>query len=250
VALPVDEQGMAAAGAPPAPDAETGEIMSPLAAFLTHASLEAGDNQAQAGQDAIQLMTVHSAKGLEFDAVFITGIEEGLFPHEQSLSDADGVEEERRLMYVAITRARRRLYMSFSQTRMLHGQTRYNVKSRFFDELPDAALKWITPRQQGFGSGYAREYQQAWQRGSGLSGIVGAGRVEPRALPPAMAAPASPMPGQQGLRVGQTVFHTKFGEGVVTTLEGRGADARAQVHFGRHGSKWLALGIAKLTPID
>jgi DNA helicase-2/ATP-dependent DNA helicase PcrA len=110
--------------------------------------------------------------------VFITGMEEGLFPHEQRLSDADGVEEERRLMYVAITRARKRLYLSFSQTRMLHGQTRYNVKSRFFDELPEGALKWLTPRQQGFGSGYAREYQQAWQRGSGLSGIVGAGRVE------------------------------------------------------------------------
>jgi ATP-dependent DNA helicase UvrD/PcrA len=249
VALPVDEQGAAAAGAPPIPDAETGEIMSPLAAFLTHASLEAGDNQAQAGADAIQLMTVHSAKGLEFDAVFITGIEEGLFPHEQSLADADGVEEERRLMYVAITRARKRLYLSFSQTRMLHGQTRYNVKSRFFDELPDAALKWITPKRQGFGSGYAHEYQQAWQRGSGLSGIVGAGRVEPRSALPAPVA-ATPVPGQQGLRVGQTVFHTKFGEGVVTTLEGRGADARAQVQFGRHGSKWLALAIARLTPVD
>ena len=258
VALPLDEQGAAAGGgAPPVPnlttgvvpppDAETGEIMSPLAAFLTHASLEAGDNQAQAGADAIQLMTVHSAKGLEFDAVFITGIEEGLFPHEQSLADADGVEEERRLMYVAITRARKRLYLSFSQTRMLHGQTRYNVKSRFFDELPEAALKWITPKQQGFGSGYAREYQQAWQRGSGLSGIVGAGRVEPRAQP---MASATAVQGQQGLRVGQTVFHTKFGEGVVTTLEGRGADARAQVQFGRHGSKWLALAIAKLTPVD
>jgi DNA helicase-2/ATP-dependent DNA helicase PcrA len=194
-------------------------------------------------------MTVHSAKGLEFDAVFITGIEEGLFPHEQSLSDADGVEEERRLMYVAITRARQRLYMSFSQTRLLHGQTRYNVKSRFFDEFPDAALKWITPRQQGFGSGYAREYQQAWQRGSGLSGIVGAGRVEARA-PAAARVSTAEVPGQQGLRIGQTVFHTKFGEGVISTLEGRGADARAQVHFGRHGSKWLALAIAKLTPVD
>ena len=149
------------------PDAETGEIMSPLAAFLTHAALEAGDNQAQAGQDAVQLMTVHSAKGLEFDCVFITGLEEGLFPHENSLSDVDGLEEERRLMYVAITRARKRLYLSFSQTRMLHGQTRYNVKSRFFDELPEAALKWITPRNQGFGSGFAREYQQAWPRGAG-----------------------------------------------------------------------------------
>jgi len=152
-------------------------------------------------------------------------------------------------MYVAITRARKRLYLSFSQTRLLHGQTRYNVKSRFFEELPDAALKWITPKQQGFGSGYAREYRQAWQRGSGLGGIVGAGRVEPRSAVPAPAS-ATPVPGQQGLRVGQTVFHTKFGEGVITTLEGRGADARAQVQFGRHGSKWLALAIARLTPVD
>jgi DNA helicase-2/ATP-dependent DNA helicase PcrA len=252
VALPVDEQGAAAGGGPaPVPDAETGEIMSPLAAFLTHASLEAGDNQAQAGQDAIQLMTVHSAKGLEFDAVFITGIEEGLFPHEQSLNDADGVEEERRLMYVAITRARKRLYLSFSQTRMLHGQTRYNVKSRFIDELPESALKWITPRNQGFGSGFARDYQQAWQRGSGLGSIIGTGRVEPRSpvntpLPAAMAAAQT----VGGFRTGQTVFHTKFGEGVITTLEGQGADARAQVQFGRHGSKWLALAIAKLTPVD
>jgi DNA helicase II / ATP-dependent DNA helicase PcrA len=242
VALPLDEQ---ADMVETAPDAETGEILSPLAAFLTHASLEAGDNQAQAGADAIQLMTVHSAKGLEFDAVFITGIEEGLFPHEQSLSDDDGVEEERRLMYVAITRARRRLYLSFSQTRLLHGQTRYNVKSRFFDELPEASLKWITPRRQSFGSGYAQEYQQAWQRGSGLSGIVGAGRVS--APPPPALVPAR---NEHGLRVGQTVFHTKFGEGVVGVLEGKGADARAQVHFGRHGTKWLALSVAKLTPID
>ncbi len=251
VSLPIDEQA-AAAGAAVTPDAETGEIMSPLAAFLTHASLEAGDNQAQAGADAIQLMTVHSAKGLEFDAVFITGIEEGLFPHEQSLSDADGVEEERRLMYVAITRARQRLYLSFSQTRMLHGQTRYNVKSRFFDELPEGALKWITPKQQGFGSGYAREYQQAWQRGSGLSGIVGAGRVDAPRVAPNIPLPASMAAAQTrgGLRTGQTVFHTKFGEGVITTLEGQGADARAQVQFGRHGSKWLALAVAKLTPVD
>jgi DNA helicase II / ATP-dependent DNA helicase PcrA len=246
VALPVDE--ISEGAGPLTPDAETGEIMSPLAAFLTHASLEAGDNQAQAGQDAIQLMTVHSAKGLEFDAVFITGIEEGLFPHEQSLSDADGIEEERRLMYVAITRARQRLYLSFSQTRMLHGQTRYNVKSRFFDELPEGALKWLTPKQQGFGTGFAREYQQAWQRGSGLGSIVGAGRVEraPPPAPPPMVARNAP----GGLRVGQSVFHVKFGEGVVLTLEGQGADARAQVNFGRHGAKWLALAIAKLTPIE
>ena len=264
VALPVDEHGpgvMAAGnpanGTPTAlaavdltPDAETGEIMSPLAAFLTHAALEAGDNQAQAGQDAIQLMTVHSAKGLEFDCVFITGLEESLFPHENSVTDADGLEEERRLMYVAITRARKRLYLSFSQTRLLHGQTRYNVKSRFLDELPEGALKWLTPRNQGFGSGYAREYQQAWQKGSGLGSVVGAGRVAGRpAAPPAPPALVPKAP-SHGLRVGQGVFHTKFGEGVVLTLEGAGPDARAQVNFGRHGAKWLALAIAKLTPVD
>ena len=273
VALPVDEvaarSGMAAfageagraefstAGAeriengdviaPPrvAPDAETGEIMSPLAAFLTHASLEAGDNQAQAGQDAIQLMTIHSAKGLEFDCVFITGLEEGLFPHENSASDLDGLEEERRLMYVAITRARKRLYLSFSQTRMLHGQTRYNVKSRFVDELPESALRWITPKNQAFGSGFAREYNDAWARGSGLHSIVGTGRVAGFGSNGAAAPKAS----SHGLRSGQGVFHGKFGEGVVLTIEGSGDDARAQINFGRHGMKWLALGIAKLTPL-
>ena len=265
VALPVDEHGPGAiaAGLPLAladvdltPDAETGEIVSPLAAFLTHAALEAGDNQAQAGQDAIQLMTVHSAKGLEFDCVFITGLEESLFPNDKAMNDVDGLEEERRLMYVAITRARKRLYLSFSQTRLLHGQTRYNVKSRFIEELPEGALKWLTPRNQGFGSGYAREYQQAWQKGAGLGSVVGAGRVAGRpayAGPPAPPAPlplVSKTPPSHGLRVGQAVFHTKFGEGVVLTLEGVGPDARAQVNFGRHGAKWLALAIAKLTPVD
>jgi DNA helicase-2/ATP-dependent DNA helicase PcrA len=277
IALPIDEQGgagfgdskggltgeprrmtpgMMAEGLPAAvaladtqPDADTGEIMSPLAAFLTHAALEAGDNQAQAGQDALQLMSVHAAKGLEFDQVFITGLEEGLFPHENSASDADGLEEERRLAYVAITRARKRLYLSFSQTRMLHGQTRYNIKSRFFDELPEGALKWITPRNQGFGSGFAREYQAAWQRGSGLGSMVGAGRqTAPSAPPAAFEAAARTTPG--GLRSGQGVFHTKFGEGVIVTLEGSGTEARAQVNFGRHGMKWLALSVAKLTPVD
>ncbi len=266
VALPVDElsPGAISEGQPAAiananftPDAETGEIMSPLAAFLTHASLEAGDNQAQAGQDAVQLMTVHSSKGLEFDAVFITGLEEGLFPHENSMSDGDGLEEERRLMYVAITRARQRLYLCFSQTRMLHGQTRYNVKSRFLEELPEAAMKWLTPRNQGFGSGFAKEYQSAWERGSGLKSMVGAGRTEkpayveapvPRSMKQAAAEKVAAEHG--GLRVGKGVFHTKFGEGVLLTLEGGGSDARAQVNFGRHGIKWLALSIAKLTPID
>ena len=238
---PAAGPGRIAAGNPPAvaavdlaPDAETGEIMSPLAAFLTHASLEAGDNQAQAGQDAVQLMSVHAAKGLEFDAVFITGLEEGLFPHENSQSDRESLEEERRLMYVAITRARKRLYLSHSQTRMLHGQTRYNIRSRFFDELPEASLKWITPRNQGFGSGFQRDYQSAWSRGRGFAGAAGAAAA-------AAPAPFVPKAPSHGLRPGQGVFHTKFGEGVIVTLEGQGADARAQVNFGRHGMKWLAL---------
>jgi DNA helicase-2/ATP-dependent DNA helicase PcrA len=239
--------GSPVVGSGVAPDPTTGEIMSPLGAFLTHASLEAGDNQAQAGQDAVQLMTIHSAKGLEFDCVFITGLEEGLFPHENSASDLDGIEEERRLMYVAITRARKRLYLSFAQTRMLHGQTRYNVKSRFVDELPEAALRWITPKNQAFGSGFARDYQQAWSRGSGLHSIVGAGRVEPRFASAPAIEPKAP---SHGLRSGQNVFHTKFGEGVVLTLEGSGDDARAQVNFSRHGMKWLALSVARLTPVD
>ena len=118
-----------------------------LAEFLAHASLEAGDHAAQGDEDAVQLMTMHSAKGLEFNAVFVAGLEEGLFPHDNSLLERDGLEEERRLMYVAVTRARRRLYLSFAQSRMLHGQVRYGMASRFVDEIPDELLKWLTPRR-------------------------------------------------------------------------------------------------------
>ena len=233
-------------------DADTGETLSPLAAFLTHAALEAGDNQAQAGQDAVQLMTVHASKGLEFDAVFIGGVEEGLFPHENAMMDRGGLEEERRLAYVAITRARKRLYLSHSQTRMLHGQTRYNVKSRFFDELPEEALKWITPKQGGFGS-YAPRPGGGGGSGYGSRDRGGFGskaegwRSEVFASPPVPPQKADP---GHGLRVGLNVFHNKFGEGKVLALEGTGDDARAQVSFGRHGTKWLALSIAKLTVVE
>lgn len=226
-------------------DADTGETLSPLAAFLTHAALEAGDNQAQAGQDAVQLMTVHASKGLEFDGVFIGGMEEGLFPHENSASDRDGLEEERRLMYVAITRARKRLYLSHSQTRMLHGQTRYNIKSRFFDELPEAALKWITPKQQGFGS-YAPNMGASNPYAAGGRGSFSL-KSETFASPPVPVQKAAP---SHGLSVGIAVFHTKFGEGKVLAIEGTGDDARAQVSFPRHGTKWLALSVAKLTVVD
>src|SRR4051812_7514776 len=140
-------------------EGESGEVADPLTAFLAHAALEAGEHQAGDGQDALQMMTVHSAKGLEFDAVFLTGLEEGLFPHEQSVSGGnaahDGLEEERRLAYVAITRARQRLYLSHAQTRMLHGQTRYNIPSRFLEEIPEALMKWLTPR-------FARKKDFSW----------------------------------------------------------------------------------------
>jgi DNA helicase-2/ATP-dependent DNA helicase PcrA len=272
VALPVDELGGRLTQSPAsqgldasaplvdeplpealAPDGETGETLSPLAAFLTHAALESGDNQAQAGQDAVQLMTVHSSKGLEFDCVFITGLEDGIFPHENSMSDRDGLEEERRLMYVAITRARKRLYLSHSQTRMLHGQTRYNLKSRFFDELPEAALKWITPKNQGFASGAG---SGAW----GGNGNAGGGRKDWASSVFSSKAGASdrfanpPVPPQKsapshGLKAGMEVFHAKFGEGKVMMLEGSGDDARAQINFTRHGVKWLALSVAKLTVV-
>ncbi|MCM2341501.1 UvrD-helicase domain-containing protein [Rhodoferax sp.] len=266
VALPVDELGQPLTQSPasqgldmnqplldiPAPDAETGETLSPLAAFLTHAALEAGDNQAQAGQDAIQLMTVHASKGLEFDCVFITGIEEGLFPHENSMNDRDGLEEERRLMYVAITRARSRLYLSHSQTRMLHGQTRYNLRSRFFEELPEEALKWITPKHQGFGK--ADSFSDAMY--SGHTNAYGNRPASPFGTDYSRFSASAPQPVAQpkaeagnSLRTGQKVFHAKFGEGTVLLLEGKGDDARAQINFPRHGVKWLALSVAKLTPV-
>ncbi|TMG75223.1 MAG: DNA helicase II, partial [Betaproteobacteria bacterium] len=193
-----------------------------LPAFLAHAALESGENQAAEGADALQLMTVHSAKGLEFAAVFITGLEEGLFPHEQSVLEDDGLEEERRLMYVAITRARARLYLSFAQTRMLHGQTRYNVASRFLDELPVGAVKRLTPRM-----GREKLNEAAW-------------------APAPTKTHGAKAPGH-GFRIGQSVLHPKFGQGVIVNAEGSGADARLQINFGKQGMKWLALEYAKLT---
>jgi len=215
-------------------DAPLTTVMSPLSAFLSHASLEAGDNQAQAGQDAIQLMTVHAAKGLEFDAVFITGLEEGLFPHENSEELDDGVEEERRLMYVAITRARKRLYMSFAQTRMLHGQTRYNMRSRFFDELPEDSLKWLSPR-----------VQPQW-----LSGAQKAAWVDVPESGNNQIAQTFSSRKDTGWRVGQSVLHQKFGEGVIVNIEGSGTQARASINFGKSGMKLLDLGVAKLERIE
>ena len=204
-------------------EVESGEAADPLTAFLTHAALEAGEHQAGEGQDALQLMTVHSAKGLEFDVVFLSGLEEGLFPHEQSVSERDGLEEERRLAYVAITRARRRLYLSHAQTRMLHGQTRYNIPSRFLEEIPQGLMKWLTPRfsrQKAFSPDFSRQTQTVFKK------------------------PAAREIG--GFRIGQNVVHPKFGSGVIVDLEGQGGDVRVQVNFRDHGLKLLALAVAKL----
>ncbi|CAN7408360.1 UvrD-helicase domain-containing protein [Caballeronia sp. LjRoot31] len=237
--------------ASPADPAQNPDTMTPLAGFLSHASLEAGDNQAQAGQDAVQLMTVHAAKGLEFMAVFITGLEEGLFPHENSAQESDGLEEERRLAYVAITRAKERLYLSFAQSRMLHGQTRYNIRSRFFDELPEGSLKWLTPKVEAGARWGGRPDNAGWGRDwFARPDKERAAYADPDAGKPLPAFANNQRATDTGFKVGQPVFHNKFGEGTVIGLEGAGADARAQVRFKRHGEKWLALAVAKLQAVE
>lgn len=206
-----------------------------LIAFLTHASLEAGEHQAGTGQDALQLMTVHAAKGLEFHTVFLSGLEEGLFPHDNSLNDTRGLEEERRLMYVAMTRARRRLYLSLAQSRMLHGQTRYNIASRFLDEIPDTFLKWLspeTPTRANTHSGFAPATRHA-------------GNAQTARTPAFNSFSKTDAP----WHIGQTVLHARFGEGVILDYEGTGNDARVQVKFSDAGTKWLMLEYAKLTPL-
>jgi len=197
-----------------------------LSAFLAHASLEAGEHQAGEQDDALHLMTVHSAKGLEFHTVFITGLEQGLFPHQNSIDTDGGLDEERRLMYVAITRARRRLYLSFAQSRMLHGQVNYGMASSFLRELPDELLHWLTPK------------------------VARRGALAPAFMPQRdaqIAATAQRNAATTGWSSGQAVFHSKFGEGMIVNLEGSGADARVQVNFRNAGVKWLALEYAKLT---
>ena len=208
---------------------DDGELAADLAAFLSHAALEAGEHQAGDGEDALQLMTVHSAKGLEFDAVFICGLEEGLFPHENSIAEAAGLEEERRLMYVAVTRARQRLYLCFAQTRMLHGQTRYNVVSRFIDEIPADLLKWLSPR-------------------GGAGAAFGHGAVPPRLYSGEAPRRSAARAEAGGFSIGQSVTHPKFGLGVIVNAEGGGGDVRVQVNFGAAGMKWLALSLARLEP--
>jgi len=205
----------------------------PLTAFLAHAALEAGETQAAEGRPALQLMTIHAAKGLEFHTVFVTGLEEGLFPHENSLNEMAGVEEERRLMYVALTRARRRLYLSLAQSRMLHGQVRYNIASRFIDEIPRELTQWLSPRARR----RAYDVDRAEWGSDAFAPALPAGT----SVGGPLATPPSP-----AWRIGQSVRHAKFGLGVIIDAEGRGSDARVQVNFRDAGVKWLALDYARL----
>lgn len=191
--------------------------------FLNHASLEAGEHQASVGFDALQLMTVHAAKGLEFKTVFISGLEEGLCPHENSASETGGLEEERRLMYVAVTRARRRLYLSHAQSRMLHGQVRYGIPSRFLDEIPEILLKRLNSKPMAKSVATGGNYQATFNQ----------------AVAPSQA-------NNYPFKIGSSVRHSKFGDGVVVTYEGNGANLVIKVNFGNNGLKTLAMEYAKL----
>jgi len=197
---------------------ESGE-MSPLAAFLAHAVLESGENQADEWEDSVQMMTLHSAKGLEFPVVFLCGMEDGLFPHQRSIMDVSGLEEERRLCYVGATRAMRKLYLTYAEQRRLHGVDSYGSPSRFIREIPDELIEEVRPRIQLSRPVFT-------PRSTGLEEETAG-----------------------GVRLGQRVRHGKFGEGVVLDLEGQGNHARVQVNFERQGTKWLMLAYARLEPI-
>lgn len=214
-----------------------------LTAFLAHASLEGGEHQAEGHQDAVQLMTVHAAKGLEFQTVFISGLEEGLFPHENSRNEPNGLEEERRLMYVAMTRAQQRLYLSYAESRMLHGQVRVNVPSRFIDEIPDDFLKRL--RSSFSGGGYRQALTGTGYAAPSTTSFAST-RHQRNSDGNAVTKMAAQRLSGEGFHIGQQVSHTKFGTGTILNCEGSGADMRVQVNFRQAGTKWLSLAYAKL----
>jgi DNA helicase-2/ATP-dependent DNA helicase PcrA len=209
------EELVNAAGEFEMPDDEQ-EALTPLHAFLAHAALEAGETQAGAWTDCVHLMTLHSAKGLEFPKVFLVGMEEGLFPHQRSSGDLAELEEERRLCYVGITRARKSLTLTHAQHRRMHGNDFYPQPSRFIRELPADSIQ-----------------------------AVRMGNAEiPRSL---FIAASIPPADTAGFALGQRVMHAKFGEGVILNLEGSGANTRVQVNFESAGCKWLVAAYANLT---
>jgi DNA helicase-2/ATP-dependent DNA helicase PcrA len=186
-----------------------------LLEFLSYAVLESGEAQASEHEDSVQLMTLHSAKGLEFPILFLCGLEDGLFPHQRSLNDADGLEEERRLCYVGLTRARELLYLSYAEQRRMHGMDTYGTPSRFLREIPAELIEEIRPSM----------------------------RVQRPVYRPSRAGATD---GPAGMRLGQRVRHRKFGEGIVLNSEGSGAHARIQVNFEHAGTKWLVVAYANL----
>jgi len=205
-----------------------------LEAFLAHVSLEASEHQAEQYEDAIQLMTLHSAKGLEFPLVVIAGMEEGLFPHRLALNDGANLEEERRLCYVGITRAMRRLYLTYAESRMLYGSLSRSAPSRFLREIPEHLIEEVR-MQSNFG--YARMGRVALNRSAEevSKKVLNAGNGEKLS---------------QGLRVGGRVQHKLFGNGLLLNFDGEGDKAKVQVNFDRHGSKWLVVAYARLIPLD
>ncbi len=194
--------------------------LSPLASFLAQAALEAGEHQGEKWQDCVQLMTLHSAKGLEFPLVFLSGMEEGLFPHQKSTEEPGRLSEERRLCYVGMTRAMQRLYLSYAESRMLHGQTSTSYPSRFLDELPEELIEQVRPKP-------ARYVGTAF--GGGSAGGPGA---------------------EHDFTLGSTVSHERFGIGTVVNVEGSGPNARVQINFETAGQKWLVLSYANLERLD
>jgi DNA helicase-2/ATP-dependent DNA helicase PcrA len=189
--------------------------LPPLAEFLAFAVLESGDGQAEAYQDSVQLMTLHSAKGLEFSLLFLCGMEDGLFPHQRSLNDAAGLEEERRLCYVGITRARKELYLTHAEQRRLHGEQKYSIPSRFLREIPAELVEEVRPAMV--------VSRPIYRRTESLSTAIAG-----------------------GLRLGQRVRHGKFGEGVVLRSSGSGAHTQVEVNFEGSGTKWLVVAYANL----
>jgi DNA helicase-2/ATP-dependent DNA helicase PcrA len=197
----------------------TDEALPPLEAFLAHAVLESGEGQADAWEDCVQMMTLHTAKGLEFPVVFLCGLEEGLFPHQRSVEDLESLEEERRLAYVGTTRAMKQLYLTYAEKRVLHGMERYGTPSRFIDEIPAELVEEVRPKAQ-----VSRP-------------VAGGGGI--------FRAPAAESPGP-GMKLGTRVRHGKFGDGIILNIEGQGAQARIQVNFEQQGAKWLMLSYANL----
>ncbi|HHX8286080.1 DNA helicase II [Vibrio diabolicus] len=198
---------------------EEAEEMSLLTAFLTHAALEAGEGQADEFEDAVQLMTLHSAKGLEFPLVFMVGVEEGMFPSQMSAEEVGRLEEERRLCYVGMTRAMQKLYITYAEMRRLYGQDKYHKPSRFIRELPETCLDEVRMKAQ-------------------VSRPSSSGRFSQTAVKENF--------NETGFSLGSRVMHPKFGEGTIINFEGSGPQSRVQIAFNGEGIKWLVTAYARL----